>query len=160
MSPCQSGQWQAAAGQESGVGEADEAELSKPASAPRTACGCRAHAMLATTRAPVHFSQGQCSGSDIGNSEHHRPAGAADSTGQATGKALLLMPPLTSKPQIWSWYVAARTDVESANAELARIEAEFAKFVAAHTKTDAVIEKLHPGQNEAHMHARTDWGVQ
>ena len=40
--------------------------------------------------------------------------------------------------------------------ELARIGAEFAKFVAAHAKTDAVIEKLHAGQNEAHMHARAD----
>ena len=48
--------------------------------------------------------------------------------------------------------MAARTDVESANAELARIEAEFAKFVAAHAKTDAVIEKLHAGQNEAAQH--------
>ena len=66
------------------------------------------------------------------------------------------MSPLASKPQIWSWYVAARTDVESANAELAQIEAEFAKFVAAHAKTDAVIEKLNAGQNEAHMHARAD----
>ena len=84
------------------------------------------------------------------------PAGAADSTGQATGKALSLMPPLASCSQIWSWYTAAGTDVESANAELAQIEAEFAKFVAAHAKTDAVIEKLHAGQDEAHVHARAD----
>ena len=45
--------------------------------------------------------------------------------------------------------MAARTDIESANAELARIEAEFAKFMAAHTRADAVIRKLRAGQNEA-----------
>ena len=50
--------------------------------------------------------------------------------------------------------MAARTDIESANAELARIEAEFAKFKAAHTRTDAVIRKLRAGQNEAHTNAR------
>jgi hypothetical protein len=72
MPPCQDSQWWAAAGEESGVGEADEAELGKPASAPRMACGCRARTMLATTRARVHFTPGQCSGSDVGNGEHHQ----------------------------------------------------------------------------------------
>ena len=57
----------------------------------------------------------------------------------------LLRPPLASRSQIWSWYVAARTDVESANTELARIEAEFAKFVAAHDETDTVLKMLQHG---------------
>ena len=84
------------------------------------------------------------------------------STGRGSGTMLtkrqldLLRHPHASNSQIWSWYVAARRDVKSANPELARIEAEFAKFVAAHARTDAVIEKLHAGQNEAHMHAHAD----
>ena len=52
------------------LGEADEAELGKLASAPRTACGCCTHTMLAMTCAHMHFTQGQCSGSDMGNGEH------------------------------------------------------------------------------------------
>ena len=39
-------------------------------------------------------------------------------------------------------------DVESANTKPTQIKAEFAKFVVAHTKTDAVSEKLHAGQNK------------
>ena len=48
--------------------------------------------------------------------------------------------------------MAARTDVESANTELARIEAEFAKFVAAHDETSTVLKMLQHGPNKQPMH--------
>ena len=51
--------------------------------------------------------------------------------------------------------MAARTDAESTNTDLTWIEAEFTKFMAAHTKTDVVIKKLHTGQNKVCMHAHT-----
>ena len=64
----------------------------------------------------------------------------------------MLRPPLASRSQIWSWYVAARTDVESANTELTRIEAEFAKFMAAHDETSMVPEMLRHGPSRQPVH--------
>ena len=52
--------------------------------------------------------------------------------------------------------MAARTDIKSANTELAQIKAKFAKFVAAHNKTGTVLRMLQHGLRKQPAHRCRD----